>query len=82
MILVKQLRREGNLEFISTHDLELGEMGKGKDSKIKNYHFSEYYRHSKIYFDYKLKAGVSPTRNAMYLMKLAGIKIEASNNVK
>ncbi|WP_027624517.1 MutS family DNA mismatch repair protein [Clostridium lundense] len=79
MILVKQLSREGNLGFISTHDLELGEMGKSKDSKIKNYHFSEYYRDNKIYFDYKLKAGVSPTKNAMYLMKLAGIETGENN---
>lgn len=74
--LVNQLNRTGNLGVISTHDLELGEMAKHKDSKIKNYHFSEYYRENKIYFDYKLKDGISSTRNAVYLMKLAGIKIE------
>jgi DNA mismatch repair ATPase MutS len=74
--LVNQLNRTGNLGVISTHDLELGEMVKNKDLKIKNYHFSEYYRENKIYFDYKLKDGISSTRNAVYLMKLAGIKIE------
>lgn len=31
---------------------------------------------TKIYFDYKLKVGISTTRNAKYLMKLAGIEIE------
>lgn len=75
MILVRQLSRTGNLGVISTHDLELGEMANHKNSKIKNYHFSEYYRDSKIYFDYKLKVGISTTRNAVYLMKLAGIEI-------
>ncbi|WPC40283.1 MutS-related protein [Clostridium sp. JS66] len=79
MILVKQLSKAGNLGFISTHDLELGEMANDKNSKIKNYHFSEYYRDNQIYFDYKLKAGISPTRNALYLMKLAGIEIEENN---
>lgn len=77
--LVNQLNRTGNLGVISTHDLELGEMTKHKDSKIKNYHFSEYYRKNKIYFDYKLKDGISSTRNAVYLMKLAGIKIGEIN---
>ncbi|UZQ50189.1 MutS family DNA mismatch repair protein [Clostridium kluyveri] len=77
--LVNQLNRTGNLGVISTHDLELGEMAKHKDSKIKNYHFSEYYRENKIYFDYKLKNGISSTRNAVYLMKLAGIKIGEIN---
>lgn len=73
MILVRQLSKTGNLGFVSTHDLELGEMENHKNSKIKNYHFSEYYRENEIHFDYKLKVGVSPTRNAIYLMKLAGI---------
>ncbi|WP_446899292.1 MutS-related protein [Clostridium sp. LBM24168] len=76
MILVKQLSKTDNLGFISTHDLELGEMTNYKESKIRNYHFSEYYRNNKIYFDYKLKEGISDTRNAVYLMKLAGIEIE------
>ncbi|MGH4123905.1 MAG: MutS family DNA mismatch repair protein [Clostridium sp.] len=79
MILVKQLSKTGNLGFVSTHDLKLGEMENHKNSKIKNYHFSEYYRENEIHFDYKLKIGVSPTRNAVYLMKLAGIEIAESN---
>lgn len=82
MILIKQLSKDGNLGFVSTHDLELGEMEEHKNSKIKNYHFSEYYRENKIYFDYKLKDGISPTRNAVYLMKLAGIEIEETNKAK
>ena len=76
-ILIKQLCRTGNLGFVSTHDLELGKMENHKNSKIKNYHFSEYYTDNEIHFDYKLKEGISPTRNAIYLMKLAGIDIES-----
>ena len=76
MILIKQLSKVGNLGFVSTHDLELGEMANYKNSKIKNYHFSEYYKNNEIHFDYKLKVGVSPTRNAIYLMQLAGIEVE------
>ena len=30
----------------------------------------------KIMFDYKIRQGVSKTRNAKYLMKMAGIDIE------
>ncbi|MFC0904660.1 DNA mismatch repair protein [Clostridium sp. MT-14] len=80
-ILVKQLSKIGNLGFISTHDLELGEMADYRKSKIRNYHFSEYYRNNKIYFDYKLKEGISDTRNAVYLMKLAGIEIEKNQKL-
>ncbi|WP_416044964.1 MutS family DNA mismatch repair protein (plasmid) [Clostridium tyrobutyricum] len=79
MILISQLSRNGNLGIVSTHDLELGKMADYKNSKIQNYHFSEYYRENKIYFDYKLKLGISSTRNAVYLMKLAGIEIEETN---
>jgi DNA mismatch repair ATPase MutS len=80
--LVKQLSKTWNLGFVSTHDLELGEMENHKNSKIKNYHFSKYYRENEVHFDYKLKVGVSPTRNAVYLMKLADIEIEETNEVK
>lgn len=82
MILVKQLSETGNLGFVSTHDLELGEMENHRNSKVKNYYFSEYYKENEIHFDYKLKIGVSPTRNAIYLMRLAGIEVEEINDIK
>lgn len=74
-ILIKQLAKKGSMGLVSTHDLELSELEKENDSMVLNYHFEEYYKDDKIYFDYKLKRGVSTTRNAIYLMKLAGIKI-------
>jgi DNA mismatch repair ATPase MutS len=70
--LVNRLSKENALGLVSTHDLELGEL-ENKNPKIKNYNFQEYYKNNEIYFDYKLRAGVSTTRNAVYLMKLAGI---------
>lgn len=75
-ILIKQLSRNRNIGFVSTHDIELGELEKESNLRVKNYHFSEHYYDNKICFDYKLKMGVSNTRNAMYLMKLAGIEIK------
>jgi len=82
MILVKQLSGTGNLGFVSTHDLELGEMENHRNSKVKNYYFSEYYKENEIHFDYKLKIGISPTRNAIYLMRLAGIEVEEIDEPK
>ncbi|MBY7009343.1 DNA mismatch repair protein [Clostridium botulinum] len=76
MILIDQLCKSGSIGFISTHDIELGEIENVCNSNVKNYHFSEYYKNNKINFDYKLKVGISTTRNAMCLMKLAGIEIE------
>lgn len=73
--LINQLQKEGAMGLVSTHDLELGEMEKESQGKIKNYHFREYYKNDEIYFDYKLREGISTTRNALYLIRLAGIKV-------
>jgi hypothetical protein len=74
-LLIKQLGDEGASGIVSTHDLELGEMEK-EYGKIQNYHFQEYYENNELKFDYKLRRGVSTTRNALYLIKLAGIAVE------
>lgn len=79
-ILIKQLGDEGASGIVSTHDLELGDLEK-EYSRIKNYHFQEYYENNELKFDYKLRRGVSTTRNALYLIKLAGIDIEAQRKI-
>lgn len=75
-VLINSLSKEKTLGLVSTHDLELGDLEKESNNKIRNYHFREYYKDNKIYFDYKLQRGISKTRNALYLMKMAGIEIE------
>jgi len=76
--LLKTLSKSRLLGLISTHDLELGDLAK-ENNRIKNYHFQEYYLNDQIRFDYKLKPGVSRTRNAAYLMKMAGITMEETD---
>lgn len=78
--VIKQLGRENALGMVSTHDLELAELEKETDGQIKNYHFIEFYSNGKLSFDYKLRTGVSTTRNALYLIKMAGINIENYEN--
>lgn len=73
--LIRQLGDEGASGLISTHDLELCDL-QYNYSKIKNYHFKEYYLNNKLKFDYKIREGVSTTRNAIHLIKLAGIRIK------
>lgn len=73
--LIKQLGDDGASGLISTHDLELCDL-QYKYSKIKNYHFKEYYLNNELKFDYKIREGVSTTRNAIHLIKLAGIRIK------
>jgi len=72
--LLKKLSSHRLLGLISTHDLELTALAQ-ENPKIKNYYFQEYYKNNKICFDYILRPGVSTTRNAAYLMKMAGIDI-------
>jgi DNA mismatch repair ATPase MutS len=72
-VLIKKLCKAKILGLVSTHDLELGDLEKEND-KIKNYHFQEYYKNNNIFFDYRLRPGVSNTRNAAFLMKMAGIE--------
>ncbi|MBP2031761.1 hypothetical protein J2Z42_000426 [Clostridium algifaecis] len=72
-ILINELIGFNTCGMVSTHDLELCDIENESGGKIKNYHFKEYYKDNKICFDYKLNRGVSKTRNALYLMKMAGI---------
>lgn len=73
-VLVKQLSDEGAVGLVSTHDVELGDLA-NENNKIKNYHFREDYIEGQLQFDYKLRPGISNTRNAVYLMKMAGITV-------
>lgn len=73
--LIRQLGNKGACGLISTHDLELSSL-EYEYSKLKNYHFEEYYENNKLKFDYKIRRGVSTTSNAMYLIKMVGIEIE------
>jgi DNA mismatch repair ATPase MutS len=74
-VLINKLCLTNSIGLVSTHDLELCELEREND-KIINYHFQEYYKDGRIYFDYKLRPGPSTTRNARYLMHLAGIDVD------
>ncbi len=75
-MLIKQLIRGKTMGFVSTHDLELGELEAETQGTVRNFHFKEYYENEELHFDYRLRPGISTTRNAMYLIKMAGIDIE------
>lgn len=73
--VIHQLEKEGAVGLVSTHDLELDVIEAESEGRVKNYHFEEHYDNEKIEFDYLLREGVSTTRNAIYLIKAAGIKM-------
>lgn len=55
------------LVFVATHDIELTEIL--RDS-CENVHFEEQVTQDDIQFDYKLRPGVSTTRNALALLQV------------
>ncbi|MGL5576405.1 MAG: MutS family DNA mismatch repair protein [Sarcina sp.] len=75
-VLINQLLEGESIGLVSTHDFELCDM-ESENNNIINYNFREYYEDNKLKFDYKLRTGVSTTRNARYLMRMAGIEIES-----
>lgn len=73
--LINKLSNTNSIGLVSTHDLELCDLVNTND-KIANYHFQEHFEAGRICFDYKLRSGCSTTRNALYLMRLAGIDVD------
>ncbi len=68
-----QLARLGCTGIVSTHDLELGRLAESHPNLFRNGHFSEHFEDGKIRFDFRLQSGISTTRNAIHLMRLAGV---------
>ena len=59
--------------ILTTHDFELCDLKTKSGKSAENYHFEESYEGDEIVFDYKLKNGRCTTRNAISLLKMAGI---------
>ncbi|MCB9297895.1 MAG: hypothetical protein H6559_32925 [Lewinellaceae bacterium] len=73
--LIKQLIRSRGSGIIATHDLELGQLEAGANGAVENLRIEVEIKDGKLYFDYKLKKGVSRSFNATLLMQKMGIKI-------
>ncbi len=72
--LIRQLHKTTASGFVSTHDLELGQLTNASDF-IRNYHFQSDLRASELVFDYQLRSGVCTAFNASQLMQAIGIQI-------
>lgn len=70
---VRKLSHTYAFTLLTTHDFELCDLESDLKTDAENYHFAECYKDNKIYFDYKLKKGRCTTRNARYLLHMAGI---------
>ena len=61
------LSKNNNLVFVSTHDIELGDM---LIAEFELYHFSEIINEKSVDFDFKLKEGKLMNRNALKILEI------------
>ena len=73
--LVRQLSDKNAMGFVSTHDLDLGEL-ENQLSHVKNYSFNSVIDGDKIVFKYKLEDGICRSFNASKLMQNIGIEVD------
>jgi hypothetical protein len=71
--VLSELAKAGAIGIVSTHDLELGRLEAEQPGQFINYHFAEHFVDGEIRFDYRLRTGISTTRNAKHLMRMVGI---------
>ncbi|HTI14775.1 MAG TPA: MutS family DNA mismatch repair protein [Dictyobacter sp.] len=71
---IRSLLNKQCVGAVSTHDLEMARLA---DSfpQIRNYHFREHIIDGKMTFDYRLRGGPSPTRNALKIMEMEGLPV-------
>lgn len=73
--LIKQMIASKGSGIIATHDLELGSMEKTSNGAIENLCIEVDIKDDQLFFDYKIKKGVSKSFNATVLMRSMGIKV-------
>ncbi|MDE5778435.1 MAG: hypothetical protein K2I10_08050 [Lachnospiraceae bacterium] len=71
--IIKHLNKPQVMLWVSTHDLEICSLIEENEVSGNNYHFLETYKDNKIIFDYKIKKGKCKSRNAKYILKMAGL---------
>ena len=70
---IRKLSAGNGMVLVSTHDFELCDLKDEAGNPVTNYHFEEHYKEDKLMFDYKIKEGRCTTRNAMAILKMAGL---------
>jgi DNA mismatch repair ATPase MutS len=71
--LLKRLTTTNNFCMLATHDVALGSLEHIFSEKLKNICFEAEIRENELYFDYKLRNGVSKNLNATFLMQKMNI---------
>lgn len=72
--LIRQISVTSSMGFVSTHDLELGQLT-DELQNLKNYSFNSIVEGDEIIFNYTLEEGICHSFNASKLMENIGIKM-------
>ncbi len=72
---IRALVGETGAGLVATHDLELVQLA-NTVAQVTNYHFRDEVADGRMYFDYILRPGPSPTTNALKIMRSAGLPTE------
>jgi len=69
--------------IVATHDIALSELEQELEGKVKNFHFTDVLAaDGEMIFDYRLRPGVVKTSNALRLLAMAGVEVEADDKLK
>jgi DNA mismatch repair ATPase MutS len=80
--VVESLTERGAIGIVSTHDLALTQIPKSMGDLAANCHFEDRFEDGKLLFDYKLKAGIVQTSNALELMRSIGLGVDRSEEYR
>ena len=75
--IMRELLALDALGAVSTHDLGLGDLETEMPDHVKNVHFEEQVEGEVMTFDYRLRPGVVQSSNALRLMKIVGLEVQA-----
>ncbi|MFO0611410.1 MAG: DNA mismatch repair protein MutS [Polyangiaceae bacterium] len=67
----------GAIGAVSSHDLHLASLEEESEGRVTNWHFSDTITAGRMVFDYQLKRGVVQSTNALRLMRLVGLAVQA-----
>ncbi|MFP3154670.1 hypothetical protein LQZ18_09640 [Lachnospiraceae bacterium ZAX-1] len=77
--ILDYLNNQNCLAIVASHDIKISELLEGK---FRNCHFNEVIDKKDICFDYKVKMGVSKTKNAIKLLRYVGFPEEIVKNAE
>jgi DNA mismatch repair ATPase MutS len=75
---VKALIGAHGLGLLATHDLELAGLAE-HTPQAANFHFRDEVSAGKLVFDYQIRPGPCPTTNALKIMEMEGLPVQADN---